>query len=148
MDRAEFDKHFKIRKHFAKEFKPPKNETKGVYKLIGDNGFDYSLDYQIGFLGNIKLEFLATETKQKLQTRVAQTYMVRLEVNAPPHMDSITGKLSRNHIHFCYPDGIVTHQLEGYDKEKFLSLDYINMLRDFLILCNIDISEIKFQGVV
>lgn len=90
------------------------------------------------------------ELKQKGQIQYKKDFsMIRMEVNAPPHINPDGSAVSRNHIHI-YKEGYeLRWAYELSDILKFSSNDTtpLNLFISFCEYCKIDISNISKQEV-
>lgn len=92
-------------------------------------------------------------SKVKLQERHMNSLigMVRLEIDARPHINPDGRKLSRNHIHI-YSEGYgtsVAFELNEMSKELFRDIgDYNKVFNDFCEFCKISLDGITIQGVM
>lgn len=146
MDRIDFENLIKINKHFVKEFKTPRlNSKDNKLILLGEDNREYYFDYQYGTLGKFYVEISTSNAKQKWQIRkYDEVRLIRVDINSR-HM-YLDGKISKNHIHIYYPEGLETYELEEYDPKLFQSLKINDVLLDFFRLCNInDKTNVIFQ---
>lgn len=103
---------------------------------------------------NIDLDRRGTITlsKKKLQERYLNNPMgmVRLEIDAPPHINPDGRRLSRNHIHIWQKKyGMaMAYELDEISDTLFKNIhDFTSVFYDFCEFCNIDLSTIEIQGV-
>ena len=145
MTDALFDELIKL----AKEFKNPnqvklpmENEKKVFPLLSSDSNHDFFVDYHRS--GTIEL-------KSKTQMRDGKSIpLVRLEINAPPHMNPDGTLTSRDHIHI-YKEGYDlkwAYELPAIFNQTIVLNNHLELFTTFCKYCNIDINNISLQGVV
>lgn len=136
-------------------YKPFKMNCKESFKLKGTKN-DFVLDYQIGETGTlITFSKPIQEMKQKYQTRYKGPYLIRLEINARPHLCVDSGKLCKNHIHIYCGDDVCgnpiynTYELDGFSKTEFKNLSGLNVLLDFFKICHIRLEDgVTIQEII
>lgn len=130
MTNQEFNHILEIEKTFATNFVIPQINTKGTKELIDVNKNKYIFDYQLGSAGKFYIELSLKAAKQKWQIR-SNTPLIRIDINAAPHMCVDTGKPELNHIHIYYPDGIKTYEISKYDENLYKNCNPYDILNDF-----------------
>lgn len=145
MDASVVDSLIKEEK-LAVDFQLPKKNVKTQMELIGKTG-KFVFDYQVGEIGKFVLSLKEmSETKQKYQTRFNSQFLIRVDVNASPHMCN-DGKMYKNHIHIYRGDDnngnpiVDVYNLDEYDFTHFQNLTSWNILFDFFEICNIKIPD-------
>lgn len=78
------------------------------------------------------------------------TPLVRLEINAPEHINPDGRKLSRNHIHIYKEEYDMAYAYELFElvpKDLFKDFSVDNLFKDFCKFCNINCDK-PIQGVI
>ena len=146
MTNAEFKSLLNLKKHFAEsriDLPKPGEKPPKPFKILSDTTRD------IFFLDTDRQGSI-TLTKKKLQERHANTMMIRIEIDCPPHMYADGSRSSRNHIHiFDEENGNIAYDLNGEYGKLFSNInDFVTVFYDFCSMCNIDTQNIDIQGVI
>ena len=148
MDDSEFLRILSIEKKFKDKFVQPTINSSKRLILTDSNKNDYVFDYQLGSAGNMVITIELVDAKQKWQTRLPNSLLVRVDINSPAHMDE-NGNLSRNHIHMFYPSGTKVYDISNFDENLYKDLSPFAVLIDFFKQNNIVLSNNEFiQGVI
>ena len=148
MDDSEFLRILSIEKKFKDKFVQPTINASKRQILTDSNKNDYVFDYQLGSAGNMVITIELVDAKQKWQTRLPNSLLVRVDINSPAHMDE-NGNLSRNHIHMFYPSGTKVYDISNFDENLYKDLSPFAVLIDFFKQNNIVLSNNEFiQGVI
>ena len=147
MTDTEFVQILSTEKRYKDKFVQPGINSSGKQILTDSNNNEYFFDYQLGSAGKMVIAIELVDAKQKWQTRMSPNLLVRIDINAPAHMDK-NGNLSENHIHIFYPSGTKVYDLSNFDKELYKDLYPFAVLADFFKQNNIVLSDNEFiQGV-
>ena len=133
------------------DFSVPKLNSRKTFTVKGTEN-DFLFDCQLGETGRfVLLTKPLGEMKQTHQTRYKNNFLIRVDLNAPPHFCE-NGELLKNHIHVYLGDDengkgkIKVYPLEQYDKILFKNLNGYNVMFDFFKLCNIKLPrEVSIQ---
>ena len=116
--------------------------------MIDSNNNEYLFDHQLGSAGKMVIAIALIDAKQKWQTRLPNCKLVRVDINAPAHMDE-NGKLSKNHIHMFYPSGTKVYDISDFDENLYKDLNPMAVLIDFFRQNNIVLSNNEYiQGAI
>ncbi|WP_302826184.1 DUF6978 family protein [Anaerofustis stercorihominis] len=145
----EFKKLFNMNKYFVnkKNILPSINEEK-KYDIISENRKDK-------FILDTSRKGTYSLHKVKLQKRYATTIsLIRLEIDAPPHVNPDGKKISRDHIHI-YKEGYGLAYAYDLESIKQINLnledlsDFNKIFIEFCKFCNINIdNRVELQGVL
>lgn len=148
MDDSEFLRLLSVEKKFKNKFVQPIINSTNRQILSDSNNNEYFFDYQLGSVGNMVIAIELVDAKQKWQTRLPNSLLVRVDINSPAHMDE-NGNLSKNHIHMFYPSGTKVYDLSNFDETLYRDLSPFAVLVDFFKQNNIVLSNDEFiQGVI
>lgn len=147
MTDIEFKQLMAIQKHVIDDIiiLPKQGEVSVSVNVVSDSTSDvFSID--LDRRGTITL------SKKKLQERYLNepVGMVRLEIDAPPHINPNGRRLSRNHIHiYSEKYGMsMAYELDEISNTLFRNIyDFNSVFYDFFEFCNINLSTIEIQGV-
>lgn len=148
MTQDQFEHLLNIPKTFEKDSpKLPVGGGKGTYALLSSESED---KFYLDIHRNGTFEI----SKAKIQNRTSKVLLVRIEINASPHINPDGRRIGRNHIHLYRPGEIESGSLPWayeFDEIPSLSLpkENVDFMSAFFALCkycNIEVSNL--QGVI
>jgi len=146
----EFSRLMQMKKRFTKAPVLPKTNSKSIYQVIGDTPQE---KFEVHIERKNVIEFQAD--KSKFQESYYKTALIRIEIDAPPHMNPDGNWTGRNHIHI-YREGaglLWAYDLSSVAPNLFLDQNhFLSLFCDFCQYCNIEIdtegNAFPIQGVL
>jgi len=131
---TEFDRLIKLPKFFkdASGIQLPMQQQRKNYEINCSESDTFILDYDRKGRYELKHKTQLREGKHRV--------LMRIEINAPPHMRLDGTTTGRNHIHIYNPTGQISYDINiGHEPLEILS--------ELCKLCNIELPQI-LQGVM
>ncbi len=139
-----------MKKRFIQNPVLPKANSKAIYSIIGDTPQD---QFEVHVERKNVIEFQAN--KSKLQESYYKIALIRIEIDAPPHMNPDGTWTDRNHVHVFREGAGLSWAYDLSSVSPHLFQDHGNFLSlfcDFCQYCNIEIdmegNDFPIQGVL
>ena len=148
LNQTEFEYLMKMKKIIVNDnytFEIPISNSKKTRLLVKSCSSSDNFYLDINNSGKIELSKFKYQNLHVNST----TPLVRLEINAPEHINPDGKKISRNHIHIYREkyDMAYAYDLSEFDSELFTTLSADSLFKDFCKFCNIDYNK-PIQGVI